>query len=117
MSTYVPDAVQRGLDAARVKRLKRASKLRLETADGYVRVLRLWDTGFSVAIEDAPQLRGYVDIYDGPSQLFQCLIIASSEETSEMRYEFKRLTAVHHTPPSDYVSETPPPLGLIAGLS
>lgn len=116
MSTYVPEAVQEGLDAARIKRLKRSSKLRLETADGYVRVLRLWDTGFSVAIEDAPQLRGYVDLYDGPSQLFQCLIVASSEEAGEMRYEFKRLTAVSHTPPSDFAPEKPAPAGLIADM-
>lgn len=113
MSTYVPTAVQEGLDSARIKRLRTASKLRIETPDGYFRVLRLWEGGFSVAREDAPHLRGYVDLYDGPSQLFQCLIIASSEEAGEMRYDFKRMTAVHHTPPSDYAVEAPQAAALI----
>lgn len=113
MSTYVPIAVQQGLDAARISRLRKASKLRIETPDGYFRVLRLWDNGFSVARDDAPFLRGYVDLYDGPTQLFQCLIVACSEEPGEMRYEFKRLTAVSHTPPSDYARETEVPVALL----
>lgn len=114
MSTYVPSAVQDALDDARIARLRKSSKLRIETADGYFRVLRLWEGGFSVASEDAPHLRGYVDLYEGPSQLFQCLIIASSEEAGEMRYEFKRLTAVSHTQPSDFASDAPAPVALLA---
>ena len=113
MSTYVPLAVQEGLDAARLARLRAASKLRIQTADGYFRVLRLWEGGFSVASDDAPHLRGFVDLYDGPTQLFQCLIVASSEEAGEMRYEFKRMTAVSHTPPSDFEREADVPLALI----
>lgn len=113
MSTYVPSSVQEGLDAARISRLRKASKLRIETTDGYFRVLRLWENGFSVAIEDAPRLRGYVDLYDGPTQLFQCLIVASSEEAGEMRYDYKRMTAVSHTPPSDFASDKPQPTALI----
>ena len=114
MTTYVPNDVQEGLDAARIARLRASSKLRIETADGYFRVLRLWNNGFSVASEDAPRLRGFVDLYDGPSQLFQCLIVASSEDAGEMCYDFKRMTAVHHTPPSDFVRETAEPVALIA---
>lgn len=113
MSTYVPTAVQQALDEARISSLRSASKLRIETADGYFRVLRLWDTGFSVASEDAPHLRGFVDLYEGPRQLFQCLIVACSEEAGEMRYDFKRMTPVSHTPPSDFASEKPQPVALI----
>lgn len=113
MSTYVPTAVQEGLDAARISRLRTSSKLRIETPDGYFRVLRLWDNGFSVASDDAPYLRGYVDLYDGPAQLFQCLIVASSEEVGEIRYDFKRLTAVSHTPPCDFARETEAPTALL----
>ncbi|MEP4196619.1 MAG: hypothetical protein ABJL99_13400 [Aliishimia sp.] len=116
MSTYVPNAVQEGLDAARISRLKSSSKLRIETQDGYFRMLRLWDTGFSVASEDAPHIRGFADIYDGPSQMFQCLIVASSEESGEMRYEFKRMTAVQHTPPSDFATSRPKPVAMIDDL-
>ena len=113
MSTYVPNDVQRGLDAARISRLRSSSKLRIETSDGYFRVLRLWDTGFSVSSDDAPHLRGFVDLYEGPTQLFQCLIVASSEEAGEMRYDFKRMTAVNHTPPSDFVQDVQAPAALL----
>lgn len=116
MTTYVPHAVQEGLDAARISRLRSSSKLRIQTNDGYFRVLRLWDNGFSVASEDAPRLRGFVDLYDGPSQMFQCLIVASSEDAGEMRYEFKRMTAVFHTPPSDFVRSQPVASALLDDL-
>lgn len=113
MTTYVPMDVQAAMDASRVKKLKQSSKLRIETADGYFRVLRLWGSGFSVASEDAPHLRGFVDVYEGPAHLFQCLIVASEEEGGEMRYEFKRMTAVANTPPLDFVAEVEAPAGLI----
>ncbi len=113
MSTYVPDAVQAGLDNARIKRMKTASKLRIQTADGYFRVLRLWNDGFSVAAEDAPHLRGYVDLYEGPSQLFQCLIVASREQDGEMQYDFKRITAVATAPALDFATEVETPVALI----
>ena len=119
MSTYLSDAVQAGLDAARIKSMRSSSKLRIETPDGYYRVLKLWENGFSVAAEDAPHLRGFVDLYDGPTQLFQCLILAAEEEAGIMNYEFKRLTAVVHNPPRDFASDTEAPVGLIenAGMT
>jgi hypothetical protein len=113
MSTYVPDAVQAGLDAARNKRLKSVSKLRVETQGSYVRVLRLWDTGFSVALNDAPHLRGFVDLYEGPSHLWQCLIVASEQSGDEMTYEFKRMTAVSDRPPRDFEAGQDAPVALI----
>ena len=113
MSTYVPDAVQAGLDAARVKRMKQSSKLRIETPEGYFRVLRLWDTGFSVALEDAPHLRGFVDLYEGPTQLFQCLIVASDEDAGEMIYEFKRMTAVANGAARDFAVEQEAPVAYL----
>lgn len=116
MTTFVPMDVQAAMDAARVNKLKQSSKLRIETTDGYFRVLRLWNSGFSVASEDAPHLRGFVDVYEGSLHLFQCLIIASEEEGGEMQYEFKRMTAVCATPPLDFVAETEAPAALIEDM-
>ena len=113
MSTYVSKDIQESLDQARLSRMKRKSRLRAETSEGYCKILRLWDTGFSVAAEDAPNLRGYVDIYEGPTQMFQCLIIASSEEAGEMSYEFKRMTAVANTAARDFAADTEAPVGFI----
>jgi len=113
MSTYVPAAVQTDLDAARIRRLKSKSRIRIETADGYFRALRLWDTGFSVAAEDKPLLRGYVDLYEGPTHLFQGLIVASEEEAGEVRYDFKRMTAVHQNAPRDFVVDAEEPVAFL----
>lgn len=115
MSTYIPDAVQAGLDAARRRDRKRATGLRIEGADGYCRLLRMWEDGFSIALEDAPHLRGFVDIYEGSRHLFQCLIVASAAEGDEMHYEFKRMTAVTTQPPRDFVAPNAQAAGLIEG--
>lgn len=113
MSTFVPKEVQAGLDSARLQSLKSASRLRL-SADGVTHpVLRMWKTGFSM-LSDAPHMRGYVDLYDGEIHLFQCLIVASDEEEGEMRYEFKRLTAVSEGPALDFVRAENAPVALIA---
>ncbi|MEL6467892.1 MAG: hypothetical protein AAFQ58_23260 [Pseudomonadota bacterium] len=112
MSTFVPKEVQAGLDGARLQSLKSASRLRIAT-DGVTHpVLRMWKTGFSMT-SDAPHLRGYVDLYDGAIHLFQCLIVASDEEAGEMRYEFKRLTAVAEKPALDFVRTEDAPVALL----
>ena len=113
MTTFVPKEVQAGLDRARMERLKKASRLRL-SADGVTYlILRMWKTGFSIDAETAPQLRGLVDLYDGAVHLFQCLIVASEQETDEMCFEFKRLTAVSDQPALDFVRKVDAPVALI----
>ncbi|WP_299286640.1 hypothetical protein [uncultured Tateyamaria sp.] len=113
MTTFVPKEVQAGLDKARRASLKKASRLRL-SVDGQTHpVLQMWKTGFSMEADTAPRLRGYVDLYDGAIHLFQCLIVASEPEGDEIRYEFKRLTAVSTAPALDFERVTDAPIGLI----
>lgn len=113
MSTFVPKEVQAGLDRARLAALHQKSRLRL-SVDGVTHpVLRMWKTGFSMDAATAPHLRGYVDLYDGAIHLFQCLIVASEEEAGEMRYEFKRLTAVAEGPALDFERAMDAPVALI----
>ena len=113
MTTYVPPEVQAGLDAARKKDRKRKNKLRVETDGRSFRVLRFQDDGFTLDIEDAPHLRGLVDLYDGGRHFLQCLIVASAEEEGEMRYEFKRATQATDKPPVDFEQSEFVPAGLI----
>lgn len=113
MTTFVPKEVQAGLDRARTARLKKASRLRLSVDGETHKVLKMWKTGFSIDAEAAPNLRGLVDLYDGAIHLFQCLIVASEEELGEMRYEFKRLTAVTDAPAQDFVRNSSEPIALI----
>ena len=113
MTTFVPKEVQAGLDSARLKSLKSGSRLRL-SADGKMHpVLRMWKSGFSVDAESAPSLRGFVDLYDGSIHLFQCLIVATEEDAGEMKFEFKRLTAVSNTAPIDFERAVDAPVALI----
>ncbi|APX12631.1 hypothetical protein [Tateyamaria omphalii] len=114
MSTFVPKEVQAGLDSARLSSLKKASRLRLAVDGKTYPVLRMWKTGFSMLADTAPYLRGYVDLYDGAIHLFQCLIVAADEEAGEMRYEFKRLTAVAEKPALDFVRAEDAPVALLA---
>ncbi|MEP3686118.1 MAG: hypothetical protein ABJN05_03335 [Sulfitobacter dubius] len=113
MEEFLTKEIRAGLDAARMESLRKGSRLRLEVGGDVYRVLRMWKTGFSVDAEDAPKLRGLVDLYDGSLHLFQCLIVASEEDAGEMRYEFKRATAVADRPPLDFERAADAPLGLI----
>ncbi len=114
MTTFLPKEVQAGLDSARLASLHKASRLRIDLDGVTYPVLRMWKTGFSMDAETAPQVRGFVDLYDGALHLFQCLIVASDEDAGEMRYEFKRATAVAGGPALDFERATDAPVALIA---
>ncbi|MEW9918404.1 hypothetical protein AB2B41_02220 [Marimonas sp. MJW-29] len=113
MEAIFSKEIQAGLDAARLEHLRKASRLRLDIDGQIFPVLRMTKTGFSVSAEDAPHLRGLVDLYDGARHLFQCLIVASEEEAGEMHYEFKRATAVADGVPLDFEQDDNAPAGLI----
>lgn len=116
MTDYLPEDVRRGLEEARVAMLRKASRLCVHDGTQVYRVLRLWDGGFALAAGDAPNLRGLVDLYDGPRQLAQCLVIQSREERGERIYEFKRATAVAERAPVDFVRSEEAPAALIPRL-
>ncbi len=109
MSDYLPKEVREGLELARKRDLRRKSRLRIHANDDIFPVLRFWDTGFALDIENAPHLRGLVDLYEGSRHLYQCLIVASEEADGEMVYDFKRNTAAIDKAPLDFErSETAP---------
>jgi hypothetical protein len=113
MEAYFSKEVQAGLDLARVRTQRKKSRLRIEVNGVKHPVLRRWKTGFAMAAVDAPQLRGYADLFDGPSHLFQCLIIAHDEEDGEVRFEFKRATPIAPGPALDFEKSETAPVALI----
>lgn len=113
MSEFLPKEVREGLEHARKRDRARKSRLRLRVGDETFTVLRLWDKGFALDAEDAPHLRGLVDLYDGARHLSQCLIVASAEEAGQMVYEFKRSTAATDRAPLDYSRDENAPVALI----
>ena len=113
MDIFLSKEVQAGLDAARLAALKKKSRLRVRVGEEVFPVLRMSRTGFSVEAGTVPMLRGAVDLYDGAQHLSRCLIMASEEEGGEMRYEFKRATEAHDSPPVDFYRDPTAPAGLL----
>lgn len=114
MSDYLPKEVRAGLELARKKSLRDKSRLRVRVGDETFTILRYWENGFALDREDAPHLRGLVDVFDGSRHLSQCLIVASEEDSGEMTYEFKRATPAIDRAPLDYDRDVNAPVALIA---
>ncbi len=113
MTDFLPKEVREGLEMARKRDLRKKGRLRIRVGDEVFTVLRFWETGFALDVEEAPHLRGLVDIYDGARHLYQCLIIASEEAGGEMIYEFKRNTAAVDRAPVDFVRDENAPVALL----
>jgi hypothetical protein len=113
MSEYLPREVRAGLELARKANLKKKSRINVRVGDQTFVILRHWDRGFALDKEDAPHLRGLVDLYDGAQHLSRCLIVASSEDEGEMVYEYKRATPVSERAALDYHRDENAPVALI----
>ena len=116
MTDFLTKELREGLEQARKLAAKKTARLRVQVGDDTFPVLRIWETGFSLDAEDAPHMRGLVDLYDGARHKAQCLIIASEEEGGEMRYEYKRSTQAHDYAPLDFAREDTAPVALIERL-
>lgn len=113
MSEYLPKEVREGLKLARKQALIKKSRLRIHVGENVFPVLHYWESGFSLDAENAPHLRGLVDLYDGSKHLYQCLIVASQLDDGEMAYEFKRSTAVVDKAPLDFYRDENAPIALL----
>lgn len=110
---YLSDEVRAGLEAARMRDMKRKSRLRIHVGDEVYPILRFWDGGFSLDAQHTPHMRGLVDIYDGARPLYQCLVIATAEEDGELVCEFKRSSIASDTPPLDYYQDENAPVAYL----
>ncbi len=113
MSEYLPKEVREGLKMARTQTLRKKSRMRVKAGDRTFVILRHWNDGFALDADDAPHLRGLVDVYDGARHLSQCLIVASETDGGEMVFEYKRATPATEQAPLDY-EKTAGPIALIA---
>lgn len=113
MSDFLPKEVREGLEQARKAALHKKSRLRVHVGGAVFPVLRYWESGFSLDSDDAPHLRGLVDLYDGSRHLCQCLIVASEQGGGEMIYDFKRSTKVVDKAPLDFYREEDAPAALL----
>ncbi len=113
MIEFLPKDVVDGLREAHLRQLAKKSRIRVQVGDEVYPVLHLWKNGFALKMENAPKLRGLVDLYDGIRHISQCLIIASSEEGDLMHYEYKRNTATADRAARDFVAEENAPIALL----
>lgn len=113
MTTFVSKEVLDALEQGRRRAQKRSSRLRVKVGGKTFAVLDYRNTGFALDLDDAPKLRGLVDLYDGARHLSQCLIVASEEDGHVMRYEFKRATPATDRAPLDFVRDETAPVALI----
>lgn len=113
MLEFLPKDIVEGLNMAQNRNAARKSRLRIQIGEAVFPVLRFWQDGFALDAALAPKLRGLVDVYDGSRHVFQCLIMASSEENGQRVYEFKRSTAVRDTAPLDYWRDDDAPVGYL----
>ena len=96
---------------------KRGPEVRVVDEAGSYPVLRVFEGGFAVNIEDAPRLRGFVDLVRGDERLARCLIVTASDEDGVVLYEYKRRTDEAAAAPRDYAVADEAPVGLLAGRS
>lgn len=113
MSTFLPPEVQAGLDEARKRATRTSRRLRIEAGGDSYSVLHAWEGGFALDADAAEHLRGRVDLYDGTRHVSQCLIVASEEDSGEIRFEYKRITEATGEQPLDFERAPDAPVALI----
>lgn len=105
---HLPPELRDGLAAAPPHKPRRPVRgMRLRVGDAWYPIRALDETGFDLALEFAPKLRGLVEIHDGSTFLRTGLVVAAAPSRDVMQYDFKRATDVRHAPPRDYVRAEP----------
>ncbi|WP_425092780.1 hypothetical protein [Tropicimonas sp. S265A] len=113
MSSYLPKEVREGLNLARKRDALKKNRLKVRIGESSFPIRTFGERDFTLAVEDTPNLRGLVDIFDGGRHLYQALIVTAALDGPEMRYEFKRVTEARETPPLDYDRDEAAPVALL----
>ncbi len=113
MTGYLPQSVKDELAAAHRQNRRRKARRVVHVGDEAFPILEFTEDGFSIDVEDAPNLRGLIDIFEGPRHLYQALIVASARDGDVMRYEFKRNTAAANSAALDFETEADRPIALL----
>ncbi|MEP1767915.1 MAG: hypothetical protein ABJJ53_14910 [Sulfitobacter sp.] len=96
MDIFLPD----GFRSDHARRSSRGPEQvqRLRVAAGGVDyiVLRRWATGFAVAADDAPAMKGVVDLFDGKTHLGKCLISDSKAAGPEVFFSVRNAVGVNY---------------------
>lgn len=113
MEAYFPADVLAGMKHAARKSERKSKRLCVHVGEDVFPIVKFEDDGFAVDQEETPELRGLVDLYDGPRHLAQALIVRSRGEGDLRHYEYKRRTAAEDRVPLDYAVEREQPTALL----
>ncbi|SFR33311.1 hypothetical protein [Litoreibacter janthinus] len=113
MIEFLPKEIEDGLAAARLKAATKKTRLRVQSGEDMIPLVRLAGNHFAIEKDLAPRLRGLVDIYDGARHLYQALVVATSFDGEAVVFEFKRNTATANGPALDFAPEDDAPIGLL----
>jgi hypothetical protein len=113
MESFLSNEVRLGLDQARKRAIKSSNRLCAHVGDNVYRITQTFENGFSLPAELDIDLRGLVDVYDGPKHLYQCLIVCAEKAAGEVHYEYKRSTEAVDQPPVDFVRKEDAPIALL----
>ena len=111
--SYLPKEVQLALQEAHRTMQRKSRRLCVHVGDAVYPIKQLWNDSFAIDADIAPKLRGFVDLYDGPRHVSQCLIMTSREDDGERVYDFKWSTEVADAPAVDYVRNENAPIALL----
>jgi len=104
MQGQMPKGVIGQLGPTRFTGPQQAGDFRVVAGGRSYPVVRMYASGFALSAEDAPQLRGLVELYREQEHVLMCLVVANAPEDGEIRYEFKRATPVTEQRPLDFVA-------------
>lgn len=113
MENYISKEIQAGFDQAKKRSIRKSGRLCVHADGAVYSVTRIWDGGFAMPSDQAPNLRGFVNLYDGPKHLYQCLIVFSKVENDEKIYDYKRHTEALDSQPVDFERKGNQPAGLL----
>lgn len=114
MESFLSNEVRIGLDQARNRAMKSSNRLCVHVGDNVYRITQTFDNGFSLPADLSIDLRGLVDVYDGPKHLYQCLIVCAEKADDEVHYEYKRSTEAVDQAPVDFVRTEDAPIALLS---
>jgi len=113
MDNFLSEEVRKGLEQARSRASKKSDRLCVHMDDEVYRISKTFENGFGLPAGKHVELRGLVDVYDGPKHLYQCLIVCSELVDDEVHYEYKRSTEASDQAPVDFVRSEDAPVALL----
>ncbi len=110
MESILPGEVISAIEAGRRNSRRARTRHLVVAGERQHRIMELTETGFVIAADGLPHLRGYVEVMLGEERIARRLVVFAWASDGLVGYEFKHDAASRETP-ADYVE--PERLGLL----